>query len=159
MSDVIRVNGNLKSWGSLTFHARTERFEGFTSIAWGEKRERTKGYSMARHHAPYGRSAGKYTVENVKLTGYVDTVRDMKKYLASLSADGRSYGNVEFNGVLHYFEPNNEEITVEFDRLTWAANTHSHEESPDPLKVDFELDCMFVSENGLTLFDSSEGMP
>jgi hypothetical protein len=51
------------------------------TVDGGEKRERTKGYSTARHHAPYGRSAGKYTVENVKLTGcdggteYVDVER------------------------------------------------------------------------------------
>lgn len=159
MSDPIRVNGNLKSWGSMTFLPAGQRFSGFTSVAWGEKRERVKGYSMARHHAPYGRSAGKYTVENLKLTGYVDSVRDLKKFLATLANDGRSYGNVVFNGVLHYFEENNDEITVEFDRLTWAANSTSHEESPDPSKTDFELDCMFVRENGLTLFDSSEGMP
>lgn len=159
MADDIRVNGNLKSWGSLQFRVAGERIYGFTNVTFADKRERVKGYSMARHHAPYGRSAGKYSTDPVKVTGWADSVQALREAIAAQSADGLSYGNVLFQGLLQYIEPDESEITVEFDRLVWTGNSATVEEAPDPLKEDFELDVMFIRRNGLVLFDGSEGMP
>ena len=57
MSDVIRVNGNQVSWGSIVLKFNGQRFYGFTSISFSDKRERVHAYGMGRHHAPRGRSA------------------------------------------------------------------------------------------------------
>lgn len=159
MADPIRVNGVMYSWGSLVFILDGERYYGFTSVGFAEKREYGKGYSMARHHAPIGRSSGKYTTESLKVTGWKHSVLNLKTALAAKSANGLAYGNVQFQGLLQYIEPDETEITIEFDRLKWTANSFAHDESPDPLKSDFELDFMFMRENGLTLFDSTDGMP
>jgi hypothetical protein len=147
------------SWGSLVFTLDGERYYGFTAVAFGEKREYTKAYSMARHHAPIGRPSGKYTAENVKVTGWKHSVLALKAALAAKSANQLAYGNVEFQGLLQYIEADQTEITINFDRLKWTANTVSHEEAPDSLKSEFELDCMMLRENGMTLFDSTEGLP
>lgn len=160
MSDPISVNGNGYSWGSLT--AKTsdgDVLHGFFSINYAEARERAKGYGMGRHHAPMLRSSGKYTVENMKMGGWKHAITALKTKLKSLAKDGRSYGNVEFGMTLSYFEDDLEPITVEFLRCAWAKNSTSHEENPDPLKGEFEIDCMGIIENGMTLFDSSEGSP
>src|ERR1044072_2579983 len=144
MADSIRVNNNMYSWGSLIFRVAGERYSGFTGITFADKRERVKGYSMARHHAPYGRSSGKYSVDPVKVTGWTASVQALRQAIAALSPDGLSYGDVQFQGLLQYIEPDETEITVEFDRLVWSSNSASVEEAPDPLKEEFELDAMFI---------------
>lgn len=159
MGDAIRVNDFGYGYGSLVFQLDDERFYGFTSVQFGEKREHGKGWSMARHMAPYIRSPGLYTPDNLKVTGWRGSVLKLKQGLAAKSSDGRSYGNVIFRGVLQYVEPDQEEITINFDRLVWTANAASHELSADPLKYDFELDVMSLDENGLTLYDASIGAP
>lgn len=159
MSDAIRVNGFCYSWGSLIFRLDGERYYGFTAVSFGDKREHGIGWSMARHHAPYLRSSGKYSAEPLKVTGWKRSVLALKQAIAAKSSDGKSYGNVTFQGVLQFFEGDETEVNIEFNRLVWAANNSSHEESADPLKADFELQCMYISENGLTLFDASDGLP
>lgn len=155
MADPIRVNGNLYSWGSIVFKVDGERFTGFTSINYADKRERVHGYGMGRHHAPIGSSSGKYSPENVKVTGYKHAVQALRKALAAKAGDNKSYGNIRFPGVVQYIEPDEEEITVELDRLVWVANSAADEENPDPLKEDFELQPMLIRRNGLQLFDGT----
>ena len=156
MADPIIVNNNQISWGSIIFKLRGERYNGFTAISYADKRERVKAYGMGRAHAPRGRSRGKYTVEPVKVTGWKASVQIFREALALSSADGLSYGDVEFEGLVQYIEPTEVEINVELNRLVWASNTSSDEENPDPLKEDVEFDAMFIRRNGMTLFTSTE---
>lgn len=155
MADEIRVNGNLHSWGSIVVKVDDERYYGFTSINYSDSRERVKGYGMGRHHAPRGRSRGKYTTEPVQITGHKGSVQQLRKALAD-AGDGESYGDTEFQVIVQYIEDDDTPITVELDRCVWTKNTSSEEEGPDPLTEDFELDCMLIRRNGLTLFDNSQ---
>ncbi len=157
--DDFRVNGNLMSWGSLIFKINGQRLYGFTGLAYDEKLTRVLAYGSARHHAPRGRSAGKYEPGVVKVTGWKDSVQKMRKFLASLSKNQKNYGNVEFFALAQYVEAGNEPIAVELNRCTWVSNSSGDEESPDPLKEDFEIQPLFIRRNGLELFDSSEGVP
>lgn len=159
MADAQRINNNQYSWSSIIFKLNGERFTGFTSITFGDKRERVKSYGMGRHHAPRGRSAGKYTVDPVKVVGAKSSVQALRAALAAAAPDGKSYGNVEFQGLVQYIEADETEMTVELDRLVWASNSTGDEEAPDPLKEEFELDCMLIRRNGLTLFDGTGGQP
>lgn len=156
MSDLQSVNGNSVSWGSLVCKVRDERYYRFTDISFSDKRERVKGYGMGRHHAPILRSRGKYTVENLKISGWTAAVQALRAGLAAAAPGGKSYGDVEFEVLLSYFEPDDTQIDVVFSRCVWAANSVGHSESPDPLKEEFELDCMYISRNGLVLFDQSD---
>jgi hypothetical protein len=163
MSDQIRVNGNAYSWGSIAVKIGGEPFYGFTAVSYGDKRERSKGYGMGRHQAPRLRSRGRYTTDPVKLAGPKGTVQELRAMLASSSADGVSYGDVEFLVVIQYVEATvsggETPITVELERCVISADVSSDEEGPDFLKDEIELDCMLVRRNGLTLFDSSIGSP
>jgi hypothetical protein len=159
MSDNIRVNGNQLSWGSIELKIDLERFTGFTSISFADKRERVKAYGMTRHHAPRGRSRGKYTIEPVKLVGWKSSVQALRQGLAARSKDGISYGDVEFQIMVSYVEADELPLTVEIDRCVWGGNSSSDEESADPLKEEIEIDAMLIRRNGLVLFDSSEGAP
>jgi hypothetical protein len=160
MADQIRVNGNVHSWGSIVAKIDGDRFHGFTSISYGDKRERVKGYGMGRHQAPRARSRGKYSTDPVKLAGPKSTIQALRDKLASGSS---SYGDTEFQIVVQYVETGvsggDSPMTVEIDRCVITADVSTNEESSDPLKDEIEIDCMLIRRNGLTLFDSSQGSP
>lgn len=158
MSDEIRVNNNLLSWGSIVLKVASDRYTGFTGITYADKRERVKGYGLTKHHAPYGRSRGKYTIEPVKLVGWKKSVAALRSGLALLSSDGVSYGDVEVQIDLQYVE-DDVPLQVEIGRCVWVSNSSSDEESADPLKEEIEFDAMWIKRNGLVLFDASEGYP
>jgi hypothetical protein len=158
MADQVFVNGNQFSWGSIILKIDGERFTGFTGISFADKRERVKAYGMGRHHAPRGRSRGKYTVEPVKLTGWKGSVQAAREGLAKRASDGISYGDVEFEIVVQYIEFDERDITIEINRCVWTSNSSSDEESPDPLKEEVELDCMYIRRNDLVLFDAREAV-
>lgn len=159
MSDPISVNNNQLSWGSISCKVANEPFYGFTAISFADSRERVKAYGLGRHHAPRGRSRGKYATENVKITGWKASVQKLREELAAKSKDQKSYGDVEFEVVVQYFEEDDLPVTVELSRCVWAKNTSGDDENADPEKEEFELDCMYIRRNGLVLFDESEGSP
>lgn len=159
MGDAIRVNDNQLSWGSITCKIDGDTFYGFTSVSYNDKRERTKAYGMGRHQAPRGRSRGKYTVEPVKLVGAKSSVAELRQALAARAKDGRSYGDVEFQIVLTYFETDEVPITVVIERCVWVSSSSTDEEGAETLKEEIEIDAMGISRNGLVLYDSSEGRP
>lgn len=159
MSDAIRVNGNQVSWGSIVLKVGGERMFGFTSIDFGDKLEVVLAWGMGKHHAPRGRSRGKYTPDPVKLKGPKTSVQELRQMLADLSVDGASYGTVEFEIVVQFSEADEPPITVEIERCRFVANRASHEESADPLQDEIEISCMKIRHNGLVLFDESEGSP
>lgn len=159
MADQIRVNGNMLSWGSISIKLDGERFHGFTKVNYADSRERVKAYGMGRHHAPRGRSRGKYSTDPVVIGGPKGSVQELRQALAARSIDGRSYGDVEFDVVVQYVESDDTPITVEIERCVWTKNTEQHEEGPDPLNEDFECDAHLIRRNGLVLFDESQGSP
>lgn len=159
MGDQIRVNGAIASWGHIVLKVNGERYYGWDSITYGDKRERVKAYGMGRHHAPRGRTLGKYTPDVVKLRGPLSTAQALREQLASLSADGKSYGNVECEIVVDYGLENEPSLTVEIERCVYVSATSSNEESPEAAKEELEFDCMLIRRNGLTLFDGTQGVP
>ncbi len=156
MSDEVRVNGNVHSWGSITVRINDERFFGFTAITFADSRERVKAYGMGRHHAPRGRSRGKYATEPGGLTGSKGTMQQLRQALAD-AGDGESYGDTIFQVVVQYVEDDDTPITVELEDCVWTKNTSSDEEGPDPLTDEIEFDMMRIRRNELVLFDNSEG--
>lgn len=152
MADSVRVNGNEYSWGSIIVKIDGEVFYGFTEISFGHKRTRSKVYGMGRHHAPRGRTRGKYEVDPVKLKGPLRTWKALREKLASMSESGTSYGDVPFQIVVQYLE-GDEEVTYEFEDNVIAGETNSHSEGPDALEEEVELDTMGIRKNGLTLWE------
>lgn len=159
MSDQLRINGNQHSWGSIVIKLDDERYYGCTGITFADKRERVKAYGIGRHHAPRGRSRGKYSTEPVKLTMWKSAAQALREALARKSADGRSYGDVEFEILVQYIEVGDEPMDVSISRCVITGNSTSDEENPDPLKEEIEIDCMLIRRNGLSLFDGSQGSP
>jgi hypothetical protein len=155
MSDDVRINGNMYSWASVVLKVDGERFFGITSISYADALERVKGYGMGRHHAPRGRSAGKYTIEAVTVKMEKKSSRDLRAALAARATDGRSFGTVEFEIVVQYAE-GTAAHTDTIERCRWAKTSASHEEAPDPLYDEVEFDAMAIRWDGKTLFDSSE---
>lgn len=159
MADAIRINGSQHSWGSIVLKLDGDRYYGFTAISYADKRERVKAYGMGRHHAPRGRSRGKYTTEPVKLTGWKSSIQALRAALAARAADGVSYGDVEFEIAVQYVEEGEQPMNVAIERCVIVGNSSSDEESADPLKEEIEIDCMLIRRNALVLFDAAQGSP
>jgi hypothetical protein len=159
MADQYRINNNIHSWASMIAKVNEDRFFGFTDISYGDKRERQKAYGMGRHQAPRGRTHGKYTVEPVKIGGPKSSIQALREGLARNAADQISYGDVEFQFVLQYFESDDSPITVVIERLVIVSNQSDDAEGADVGKDAVECDAMLIRRNGLTLFDSLQGVP
>lgn len=155
--EFIRVNGKLYNWGSLILKIDGVPFTGVGKIEYSQKRERVKGYGMAPHQGPRGRTNGKYTPDNVKMTLFEDTWKTLREMLALQSANGLSYGNPQVPIILQAFEL---ELGVDqrtFDRCCIVSDGASLEEGSEPNMVDIEWDVMGIFENGMTLYDSTRG--
>jgi len=153
--DNLYVNGSALSWGSFVIKLDGDELRGFTSISYTHKRTRTKGYGTGPSHAPTRRSKGKYEVENVKLKGYKSSMQALRNKLAEV-AGSSSYGDTEFEVLIQGVEANEEPITVQLNRCTWAGTSGALEEGPDLVTEEVDIDCMGVVENGLTLHDEVE---
>jgi hypothetical protein len=157
--DEKRINGAQVSWASIKVKFDGEEVSGFTGLSFGDKLEVVKAYGMGKHHAPRGRSRGKYVIDPVKLSGPPSTMQALRAKLAARSSDGVSYGQVEFLIVAQYVESGEIPMTVEIERCRYVATVENREESAEVLKDEVELDAMMIRRNGLTLCDSSEGVP
>lgn len=154
MANDVRINGNAMSWGSVICRLNGIEQHWLVSISYSEKRERGKVYGMGRHHSPRGRSSGKYSVENVKIKGPKTDVQGFLEYLAGLSNDGISYGNVKFPLFVQYVE-DSATVTDEIVDCVVASVADTAEESVEGIMTEVELDAMYLVRNGKTLFDSS----
>lgn len=159
MADQVRINGNLYGFASTSFKIAGERYFGITEISYGDSRERVKGWGMARHHAPMGKSPGKYNTEPVKVKGYLHSLEAIRVALAAQAEDEISYGNTESEVVVQYQEPGLGVGHVQIERCHISKDVTSVTESADPLMGELELDCMLIRRNGKTLFDSTQDQP
>lgn len=157
--DQISVNGNAESWGYLVFKFMGQRFWGFTGVEFSDKITEALGYSSGRHHAPTRRSAGKYEIDPVKVTGYPTSLQAFREVLAAFSETGTSYGSVEFEATLQTVLPSGNPLQADFSRCRWISNGASWQEDAEVQKEDFTIQPMRVARNGLVLFDDSEGRP
>lgn len=157
MSDAIRVNGNMYSWGSIVLTIDGEKYYGFTSLSFSEKRERKAVYGMGKAQAPRGMTRGKYSVENTKLSGPLSSVQAVRAALAAKSSNGKSYGDTEFHVTCQFVETDETPVTIEAFRCHWVGSSTDVSEGSDEMTSDIEIQPMWLETNGMTLFDSSEG--
>lgn len=155
MPDTPLVNGNQHSWASIKAKAANKEWVGFSSIAYGDSRERAKSYGMGKHHAPRGRTSGKYTPDPLVVKMAKGTAQAFIDDLATLAPDGKSYGNVEVQFVVQFIDSGERPITVEIDRCVIVKDASSHEEGTDPLFDELTFDVMRIRRNGKTLYDST----
>lgn len=153
MSDQIRVNGNVHSWGSIAVRVNGIPFWGFNAIGYGDARERSKVYGMGAHQAPRGRTRGKYNVDPVTLSGPMTSAEALRNALAA--AGGGSYGDGIAQITLQYIEAFDfPPITVLLRDCVWVKSSVSHAEGSDAMVEDIEFDCMAIFRNGKTLYDA-----
>lgn len=159
MADTIRVNGNVHSWGSIIFKIKDEKYHGADSITYGDKRERVEFTGMGKSQAPQGRSRGKYTTDVSKVSWRKGSAQSLRDALAAISPNGQNYGDVEFECVIEFVEEGDVPMVVELRRCVVVEDAANHSEGGDPLKDEISFKPMFIVRNGVTLFDSSEGLP
>lgn len=152
MADSIRVNGVEYDYGSIILKIDGEVFHGFTELNYSHKRTHSKTYGMGRHRSPRGRTSGRYEADNTKLKGPLESWDAVRKYLASKSESGKSYGNIPFQIVAQYLE-GDREITDELEDNVITSEASSHSEGPDGLQEEVELDTFRIWKNGMCLWE------
>lgn len=152
--DDLRVNGYVIGWGSHILKINGLRWFGITSFDWGQKRERVHAHGMSKAHAPIGLTSGKYSPEPFKLSMWKKTEIKLRKYLATLAEDGRSYGNVLVPIFLQIVD-GPDVSTVELVDSGITSEAATGEESPDPTKATWEFLPTLIVVDGLTLFDNT----
>lgn len=147
-----RINGNMYSWASVSIRVGTTLVTAIKSISYEDSRTRGKGYGAGRHHAPIGRSSGKYETGPVTVSIEKSQCKELREALASESPSG-SFGDAEFNIVVQYTEGDrNQTDTIE--GCTWAKMSAKNEEGSDPAYDDVEFDCMSILWDGKALHRS-----
>ncbi len=156
MANEVRINGNVLSWGSVICRINGTPQHWLTSISYSEKRERSVVYGMGRHHAPRGRTLGKYSVENPKIKGPMADATGFVESLASQADDGASYGDVRFDIALQFVEESSgQSVTIEIEDCRIVGLSDSAEEGADALQTEIEIHAMRLRRNGKTLFDAT----
>lgn len=150
MPDVIRVNGNLVSWGSYILSLNGNRYGGLTEISYADKIEVAKGYGMSRSHAAIGRTAGKYIVEPLKFKVYQHVAQEIRSDLALWSPDD-SLTTPQIPIVLQYFEVGLPSHVVLFESARYVSESDTISESSEAPMVEIEWDIMKIWRDGKTL--------
>jgi hypothetical protein len=160
--DEKRINGNAYGWSSVLWKIGDDRIHGFKAIAYKDSRERTPVYGSGRHHAPRGQTPGKYAAEPCTATVEKETAALIRAALARRSADGKSFGNVEFEIVVQREEDRGgtpKVITDELHRCTWRETASKAEEGSDPDYEEIAFNVTTIDWDGLSLYDGTGGAP
>lgn len=156
MADSVRVNGVQIGWSSAKLKIDGDLVTGVTAIEYADSVEQSLAYGMGRHFAPRARTRGKYVPSALKVVLEVNTVKVVQAALAAQAADGRSYGTVEFEVFLEGVEAE-QTYTANFNRCKWQKTSAAWSEGPDAWYQECEFNFMTVLQNGLCLFDATQG--
>lgn len=153
--DSVRINGVQISWPSAKIKIDGAPYRGITSVDYADGVEKTYAYGMGRHHAPRGRTLGKYTPELLVITCWTSTAETIRKGLAQ-KAGGRGISSVSVPIVLQFIEKDDAIITIEALDSTLVKNEASNEEGPDALAEKLSFMPMRLLRNGVALYDTTE---
>lgn len=151
MSDQIRINGNIYSWGSIEIYLNGQPYRGITALSYSQTRERTKAFGTGNHRGARGRTKGQYETE-ASITMHADSYDELCAALAAMSPDGQSYGDAPpFLVVAQYVESGLRPVTIEVEGCVISGESVSESEGTDPSVVEVTLDVMRISRNGRSL--------
>lgn len=156
--NTLNVNGRLVSWTSSRLTIDQDIFTGLTKMSWDESIEIVEGYAMTKAGAPVGYSDPIYKGGELKISGPVHAIQQLRTWWMSKAKDGKSYGTVIIpNAMLQWdLGPGTLEISVEWRDLVWTGNSNSNENSADPREEEITLKFLRCIRSGGTLYDSSE---
>lgn len=155
MADSVRINGLQISWASVKLKIDGEPYSGVTAVEYADGIELSYAYGMARHHAPRGRTAGRYTPEPMVITAFMATSKAIQQALAS-RAGGRGVSTVEVPIVLQYIEKDDAVITIEALSSRLVKIEGGAEESPDATTEKLTFMPMRYLRDGVALHDTTE---
>jgi hypothetical protein len=151
--DQVRVQGRLFSWASVIFKINGVRYFGVTSVSWDQSRERTLGYGQNKSGRPRGKTSGKYVCPVLKVKMFTDTAIQLRKDLATLAPDGKSYGEVENIPITNQVSEGGINSTAEFLKCSVGKETPAFDESGEPTQEEWEFTTEGVITDGLSLFN------
>lgn len=161
MADKVRINGNVYSWGSIVIKILGERYTGFQSISYADKRTRKKVMGGGKHQAPRGKTRGKYEAEDSKLKGPIESMQALREALAKASPDAASYGDIEFEVDVQFVEETSNQTPhlVQLIGCHIAGFSSSNDEGEDEMAEECTISVTKILRDGLPMFDASEGSP
>jgi hypothetical protein len=155
--DEVRINNLQISKASAILKLDDEEVNGWVSIKYADAIESAYAYGAGRHQGPRGRTAGKYTPEEITIVVAKSTTKALLARLAAKSVSGRSAGSVTFNGSLQYVEPGDATITDGFEGLRLTKISTSVDDSSDATNDELGFSVMRIKRDGIVLYDDRQG--
>lgn len=157
MADQVRVQNVTFDFTSCELRINNELISGWTDAKWDEGREHKLAYGSGKHHAPRGANRGKYNPEPLSITVFKDTAYYIRSMLAALSDSGTDFGSPQVPIVLQYLEASANH-KVEFFLAQYSKGSSTESEEGDSSKEELEFFYQYLKQDGLTLFDNSQGI-
>ena len=149
--DKTRINGTPYSWTSCEFRFDNVPFVGVVEANWEEKREVKNVYAAQQDGTPLGTTSGKYSVSGFTVKMLRASATLLKQQL-SVKGLG-SYGDPEWTFFLSIAEPVGLAGPVSYtgSRCRIIGEKPAHAEGIDELVTEFEINCLSMSEDGMSL--------
>lgn len=151
--DSVRVNDLVLTYASFSFELEGVPFTGIKSLKYSEKRERPVSYGAKRNGTPYGKGAGKYSVDSCSMVWSRDSWEFATDQLTILGLG--SFGDASFSWTAQYSEPIGgllRPVTVIGLGCTIDGVEDDTDEGTDELVTNVTIGCMGIIKNGKTLW-------
>lgn len=155
MSDNARINGVQISWSSVKLKIEGVPYFGITGIEYGDAVEQAYAYGIGRHHAPRGKTAGKYTPDPLVLTVWKSTGAAIREDIHTRAA-GRGLARVPSTIIIQYIEGSDDVITIEASQCTLVKVEESAEEGTDALSEKLTFMPMRILRDGVAMYDTTD---
>lgn len=154
VDDLIRINGTVCSWNSVTVKLAETAYSGFLKVDYEEKLEKTLVYGSRRDGKPLGKTTGKYTPGPLSVILLRETwqtlIRPALTLLGVAGVGAGGYGNSTFPfsiSVDEIFAGVLPSIAI-FDGCTVDGVKYPAAEGNEALTVELEIGYLSLSENG-----------
>jgi len=150
--DSLRVNKWIHSWTSCTCRIDNLPTNQILAINYEQRLQVTVVPSNRQDTAPMGMSGGQYSIPGFTITMLRSAAEALTDRLME-KADGGGYGSAVFEVLLQVAEDSSlSSMHATHCRITGKRDFH--EEGIDELVTEFEIGCLWLTENGKTLWNA-----
>jgi hypothetical protein len=152
--ELVTINGKAFEASGCRLTLAGMKIRGWKSVKYGDKRTRGKITLVDKSLAPVSMTQGTYDGGQVTVELLKQSAQALRVRVATLSLDGRSFGEPSFNGSLQYTQKGLPSQNDEFTGLSFAGNdANATAPASDPLYESLVFDVLKLRWNGLKLWN------
>lgn len=154
MSNLVRINGKAFDHSSTVITIAGRKLTQVKDVKYDHKRNRGKVHGNDKSQVPVARTRGNYEAGSLVITTTSHEAQMTRDHLASLSNDGKSYGDPEVPIVVQSIEAPLPAQIDEFRKACMETDTGGSSYGPDANMVDMTFSFTQLLRNGKTLSSS-----